>query len=502
MLELNNISKHFPGVQALDDVTVSFSPGEIHALLGENGAGKSTLMKIICGIIHQDSGEILLDGEKLELRSFKDAVDNRISIVNQEIQMIPQFSIGENVFLDKLERMRGRFSLSWAKLHKEAQRYLDMVELPLDSRVGVEKLSAAQKQLIQIAKALSSDAKILLLDEPTSSLTQHDVEHFYKVVRGLRDMGVTIIFVTHKIEEVLALCDRTTVLRDGKYIGTEDNDGLDKQTIIEMMIGRKTQDLELGTLNVDYDQRVLEVRGLSQGKRFKDVSFHLNKGEILGFYGLIGSGRTELAKIIIGEDRLDNGQIYVNGKEAHIRSVAECVEKYKIGYASENRKEEGLILDFSVKTNLMITALRSLRNRFRRIKLNAEVLQAQKLVDLFSIKTPSIDTIALSLSGGNQQKISLGKWLAIDCDIIIIDEPTVGIDIGAKEAIHQIIWDLAKKENKSIILISSDMPELCQLARRILVFKDFAIAGEIDGINDRQYTYDELSPMIGGYLQA
>ena len=500
MLELRNISKSFPGVQALDDVSVKFFPGEIHALLGENGAGKSTLMKIICGIYRQNSGDILLDGKKLVFRSYKDAIDNEISIVNQEIQMIPQFSIGENVLIDKLDRMRKHGALSWKKIHETAQRYLDMVELALDSRRGVDRLSAAQKQLVQIAKALSSNAKVLLLDEPTSSLTQYDVEHFYKIVRGLRDMGVTIIFVTHKIEEVLALCDKTTVLRDGRFIGTKDNEGLDTQTIIEMMIGRKTQVVHYGTLDVDYNQRVLEVRKLSQGTRFKDVSFHLNKGEILGFYGLIGSGRTELAKIIIGEMRPDAGEIYVNGRSAHIRSVAECVEKYKIGYASENRKEEGLILDFSVKANLMLTALRLLRNKFRRINLNAETQQAQNLVDMFSIRTPNIYHRVLDLSGGNQQKISLGKWLAIDCDIIIIDEPTVGIDVGAKEAIHQIIWDLAKKENKSIILISSDMPELCLLSRRILVFKDFAINGEIDGINDRQYTYDELSPAIAEYL--
>lgn len=500
MLELCNISKSFPGVKALDGVSVSFSPGEIHALLGENGAGKSTLMKIICGIYRPDSGEILLNGKRLELKSFKDAIDNEISIVNQEIQMIPDFSIGENILLDKLDQVGRRYTVSWKKLHEKAQYYLKMVELPLDSTRKVGKLSTAQKQLIQIAKALSSNAKVLLLDEPTSSLTQRDVEHFYSVVRNLKEMGVTIIFVTHKIEEVMELCDRTTVLRDGKHIGTRLNKDLDKQSIIEMMIGRKTQTVQLGTLNIDPDNRVLDVHELSQGKRFKNISFHLCKGEILGFYGLLGSGRTELAKIIIGEAKYDSGEVYVNGKKARIRSVAECVEKYKIGYVSENRKEEGLILKFSVKTNLMLPAIRLLRNFFRKISNKEEIKWTQQLIDMFDIRTPHIDKDVLELSGGNQQKISLGKWLAIDCDIIIIDEPTVGIDVGAKDAIHRIIWDLAEKEKKSIILISSDMPELCLLSRRILVFKDFTISKEIDGINDRQYTYEELSPVIGAYL--
>jgi len=501
MLELKNISKVFPGVKALDDVSVIFKEGEIHALLGENGAGKSTLIKIVCGIYRPDDGEVYLNGEKLNFHSFSDAISKGISIVNQEIQVIPESSIAENIMLDKMITYGKSGIVNWKKINEVAQKYLDMVGLNLPPTTVIGGLSAAQKQLVQIAKALASNARILFLDEPTSSITKHEADNLFEILRRLKENDVVIIFVSHKLEEVLELCDKVTVLRDGKYIDTRDTNGLSKNDIVRMMIGRETKNEFLGHLEPDFDEKVLEVNGLSQKGKFENISFSLHRGEILGFYGLVGSGRTELAKILIGEDRMDSGEVRVKGKKANINSVADCLYKYGIGYVSENRKEEGLILTATVKTNIAVTIWNQILNKlFKFINLKKEEERAEKMVDAMNIKVTSVDQITENLSGGNQQKVSIGKWLVAGCDILIIDEPTVGIDIGAKEYIHKLIWNLAKEEKKSIILISSDMPEMINLARRVLVFKDGKIVGEINDLHDRVYSYDEVSTNIGHYL--
>ncbi len=501
MLELNGISKFFPGVRALDNVSVRFDYGEIHALLGENGAGKSTLIKIICGVHKPDEGHVLLNGNEIKLQSFRDAIANEISIVNQEIQVIPQSSVAENIMLDKLGKYTKSGVIRWKKLNEDAKKYLDIVGLAVDPETKIDCLSAAQKQLSQIAKALASNAKVLLLDEPTSSLTQHEADNLFQILKKLKTEGVALIFVSHKLEEVLQLCDKITVLRDGKYIGTKSCQGLLKQDIIKMMLGRETKDVYLGKLDIDFNNKVLEVKNLSQGERFRDINLELYKGEILGFYGLVGSGRTELAKILIGEDRADSGELYINGKKANIKSMADSLYKYKMGYVSENRKEEGLILEASIRTNISITIWNKIIHRFFRfIHLEAEDKKTVQMVESMSIKVTGTEQKVGRLSGGNQQKVSISKWLAAGCDILIIDEPTVGVDIGAKEAIHELIWKLAKEEGKSIILISSDMPELVTLSRRILVFKEGKINGEIDNINDTFCPYDDLSCRIGNYL--
>lgn len=501
MLELNGISKFFPGVKALDNVSVKFDYGEIHALLGENGAGKSTLIKIICGIYKPDEGQVLLNGKEIKLQSFRDAIANEISIVNQEIQVIPQSSIAENIMLDKLEKYTKSGAIRWKKLNEDAKKYLDIVGLAVDPSTKINCLSAAQKQLSQIAKALASNARVLLLDEPTSSLTKHEADNLFQILKKLKTEGVALIFVSHKLEEVLQLCDRITVLRDGKYIGTKPCEGLLKQDIIRMMLGRETKDIYLGKLDIDFNNKVLEVKHLNQGERFKDINLELYKGEILGFYGLVGSGRTELAKILIGEDKADSGELYINEKRANIKSMADSLYKYKMGYVSENRKEEGLILEASIKTNISITIWNKIIHKFFRfIHLKDEEKKTTNMVDAMSIKVTGTEQKVGRLSGGNQQKVSISKWLAAGCDILIIDEPTVGVDIGAKEAIHNLIWKLAKEEGKSIILISSDMPELVTLSRRILVFKEGKINGEIDNINDKFCSYDDLSCRIGNHL--
>ncbi len=500
MLEVRSISKSFPGVKALDGVSVSFAPGTIHALLGENGAGKSTLMKIICGIYAPDQGVMLLDGRRLVLRSTFDALANRISIVHQEIQIVPRASIAENIMLDKLDRYRRGLGIDWKRMNREARVFTDLVDLQLPPETPVASLSAAQKQLTQIARALSDGATILLLDEPTSSLTLHEADRLFELLRRLRDQGVTIVFVSHKLEEVMALCDVVTVLRDGKLMGTRSRAELSKDQIITMMIGRTTFDQFRGLLPVDRDRPVLQVRGLAS-ELFDGIDLTLWQGEILGLYGLVGSGRTELAKTIIGERRYASGSILVRGRPARIGSVAESLYRYRIGYVSENRKEEGLILGASVSSNLTVTIWNRLVSRLLRVlRPRREVEQAQKMIERLDIRTPSPLQVLANLSGGNQQKVSIGKWLVADCDILILDEPTIGVDVGAKEYIHDLIWKMAREEGKSIVLISSDMPELVKLSRRILVFKNYRIVGELADLNERELPYEETSMRIGRFL--
>lgn len=496
MLELKNISKIFPGVKALDDVSLTFQTGEIHALMGENGAGKSTLIKIITGIYQADLGSIYLDEKQVEMKSYRDAVSHDISMVSQEIQVIPEATVAENIILDRIDRYTNKGRVDWKLINDSAKKYLDMVGLDISPTEKIEHLTAAQKQLIQIAKSLSANAKYILLDEPTSSLTAYESSNLIKLVKKLKEDGVGIIFVSHKIEEVLELCDIVSVIRDGRYVGTKKCAGLDRQDIVKMMIGREESTEHLGFLDVK-DEVVLEVKHAVAYGTTDDVSLKLKKGEILGLYGLVGSGRTEFARLIFGADKMDSGEIFVSGEKAQINSIQDSIEKYRIGYVSENRKEEGLILDFSVGNNMTITVWKRILDKFRKIKIKEEESIIDKMIQKMQIKTPSPQTHVGTLSGGNQQKVSIGKWLAADCDILIIDEPTVGVDVGAKKYIHDLIWQLAKEEGKSIILISSDMPEMITLARRILVFKDHKVVGELDDLNQVEKSYEEVSQEIG-----
>jgi ribose transport system ATP-binding protein len=500
MLQIRNVSKFFPGVIALDNVSLEFAPGEVHAIVGENGAGKSTLIKIICGIYTPDEGEVLLDGERMHLRTYKDALDRKINLVSQEIQVIPKSTVAENIMLDKLERYAQHRAIDWKQLNRDAQQYMELVGLDLPSTTTVGGLSAAQKQLIMVARSLSSNARIIIMDEPTSALTRHETQNLLQLLRRIKADGVTVVFVSHKLEEVLDVADKVSVLRDGSLIGTRATAGLTKPDIVRMMIGRDARTSSLGNLVSNCDEAVLEARHIRRTGKFEDVSFTLHRGEILGFYGLVGSGRTELAQILIGVDRKDGGEILIDGAPAHIHNMADSLYKYRMGYVSENRKEKGLILGASIKTNIAVTVWSRLRNRVGAINLGEERAVAQEYMQALEVKATSPDQPVNRLSGGNQQKVSIAKWLAAQCDILIVDEPTIGVDIGAKEYIHQLIWDLANQQQKSIILISSDMPEIINVARRILVFKDFHIVGEVrnDGVTPR--SYDEVSNEIGRYL--
>jgi ribose transport system ATP-binding protein len=501
MLELRGIRKRFPGVQALDGVSLRFEPGEIHAVVGENGAGKSTLIKVVTGIERPDEGDVLYDGERLCFRDYRDSLARGIDVVSQEIQVIPESTIAENIMLDKL-LTRGRTgTIDWKAVERVAAEYLGRVGLDLPPDTVIKSLSAAHKQLVQIAKALAADARVLLLDEPTSSLTEHEAGNLFCILRDLRDRGVTIIFVSHKVEEVFALSDAVSVLRDGRHVGTRRIAGLTPAELVRMMIGREVVESHLGRLDVDRGREMLRAEHVVRAGKVDDVSFSLYEGEILGFYGLVGAGRTELARVLIGEDGLDGGEVFVRGEPAKIRSVAESLERYRIGYVTENRKEEGLLLQSPVTTNVTITVWPRLRARLTRAISRAKELEiTRRMIRALDIRTTGPYQKTEDLSGGNQQKICISKWLAADCDILIIDEPTVGVDIGAKEQIHRLIWDLAKTGRKAVILISSDMAEVVKMASRILVFKDRRVVGEIGDVDDGAKTYDQVSAAIGRYL--
>lgn len=503
MLELKNITKTFPGVKALSDVSVTFKEGEIHAILGENGAGKSTLMKIICGIYQATSGQVILDGEELHLHNYNDAVNHHISIVNQEINLIPEASIAENICLDKLDRFTKAGFVNWSSVNKVAQKYMDMVGLKLPPTTKVKHLSAAHKQQIQIAKALSTEAKVLMLDEPTSSLTQYEANILFGIMRDLRAKGIIMIFVSHKLDEVMEICDKITVFRDGCLVGTELINEVDQKKIVRMMIGREFNLDYKGRLDADKNPVVFKAEDISSNLYgFENLGFEVRQGEILGFYGLVGSGRTELIRTTLGIDPKTSGKTYVNGKEVKLTSFAKALHKYKIGYVTENRKEEGLFLDNTISMNVSMNSLDKfyVSDKFPFIRTAKEKENSEHFVEELDIKTPKLTTKAGSLSGGNQQKVSIAKWLSAQCDVIIFDEPTVGVDIGAKSYIHDLIWNLAKKQHKAIILISSDMNEIIALSRRMLIFKDLHIVAELKGEDFFAQPAKVISEKIGEYF--
>ena len=501
MLELQGVSKFFPGVRALDGVSLEFRAGEIYGLIGENGAGKSTAIKIMTGIHQPDEGRILFDGAPVTLASYRESLAMGIGIVHQELHVFPDASVAENIMIDKLITRRfGR--VDWPVVRREAKKHMDRVGLDVEPDRLVRGLSAAQKQLIQIAKALSAEVKVLLLDEPTSSLTEHEARRLFALLRELRKEGAALIFVSHKLEEIFALCDRVSVLRDGRFVGTRETSRLTTLKLVEMMIDRECNDDHLGVLSPDWNTEVLRAERIVRQGKARGVSFSLHQGEILGFYGLVGSGRTELARILIGEDAMDSGRIVIRGVDARIRNVGESLYRHRMGYVTENRKEEGLMLDDGVQTNLTLPVWPRIRHWLtRRIDPGAEAAAATRWVESMRIKTPRLSQRVGNLSGGNQQKVSIGKWLAADCDILIVDEPTVGVDVGAKQQIHQLIWDLAARGGRSVILISSDLPELVRMVNRLLVFRQQRIVGEVRDIDTERKSYADVSREIAPHFE-
>jgi ribose transport system ATP-binding protein len=485
-------------VKALKDVSINFKKGEVHALLGENGAGKSTLIKIVSGFQKADKGsEILLDEKLYQVNNTFEAINKGIQTVYQDLQVVPLASVAENIMFDKLNSIGRSGILSWKKITTEAEKYLDMVGLKVDPNTAISRISIGQRQLVVIAKAIASNIKVLMLDEPTSSLTANETDYLFKVIETLKNKGILIIFVSHILEEVLQISDRISILRDGVCAITDEVSNFDRKKIIYHMIGRDEDTKPLGDFSPDKSKKVLEVKNINRAKLAENVSFDLYKGEILGFYGLMGSGRTEIAKILIGQEKHDSGNIKINGKASKIKGVSDALLKYKMGYITEDRRKDGLILSSSIKNNITITVWKKLSNLFGYVSDKKETDAAMKQYDALDIKATGLNQKVSLLSGGNQQKVNIGKWLAAECDILIIDEPTVGVDVGAKEYFRKLIWKIAKEYKKSIILISSDMPEIIKLSNRILVFSQKKVVGEVD---NTEKDYKKNSRKIGNYI--
>lgn len=492
VFQVINISKSFPGVQALQNVNMTLENGSIHALLGENGAGKSTLIKIATGIHKPDSGTIVMNQLPLDLYGPRDAISKGIGVVHQERNLIPRFSVSENIFLESLSENPLK-KIDYDELHNNARRWLDMLALDVDPATPVDKLSVAQKQLVEIAKALSLKSKVLLLDEPTASLTSHETDTLFKILRLLRNDSVSLVFVSHKLEEVQEICDQVTVLRDGQNAcESQSITDLSRQEIVQLMIGRNEQIPTWAKREHAATTSALALRNISTSVGHKGIDLEVNKGEIVGLYGLVGAGRSELAKAILGKFKVTAGTIEVNGAPAQIHSVADAVDKYRIGYVSEDRKQDGLVLIHSVIENVGMTVWGQL-SRAKAFLTNKTIRhRVEPSIRKLEVKTPSLNQNVNNLSGGNQQKVSVAKWLAAGVQILIVDEPSVGIDIKTKAYLHELIRELADKEQTAILLISSDMPEIITLADRIVVLNDFRVMGDIDNTHN----YDSMSAII------
>lgn len=494
-LEIQNLSKSFPGVRALDRVSLHLEQGEIHALMGENGAGKSTLIKIITGLYQPDEGRILLNDSEAHFNSSHDSIAAGIGVVHQERNLIPKFTVGENIVLERIPSRMGL--VDFKQVNEEAAKWLSVLELDFGPETPVSALSVAQLQLVEIAKTLSLESRTLLLDEPTASITPQETARLFKILRDLRDRGVTIMFVSHKLEEVFELCDRVTVLRDGRNTMTgEDLSGTTHDELVASMVGRAQTIEELPPKKIE-SEVALELRHLQTSLGHRNVSFSLRKGEILGLYGLVGAGRSELARTIIGDEKIIGGEILIKGEITHIRNVGEALDRYRIGYVSENRKEEGLILPHSVQANIAISIWDRLRRAFGWIARGAEQTAVTPFVEQLDIRTPSLEQSVANLSGGNQQKVSLAKWLAAQTEVLIVDEPTVGIDIKTKRYFHELIWQFAS-DGMAILLISSDMPEMILLADRILIMDEMEIIEELKN----NHNYEEVSEAIMNSIQV
>ena len=467
LLRMSGIEKRFAGVHALKGVDFELESGEVHALLGENGAGKSTLMKILAGIYPVDQGEIFIEGNKVSINSVKDAQALGISIIHQEISLVPHLSVAENIFLGK-EPVTKTGWIDWKKMIEETRKTLQQFGLELSPEVPVKKLTVAQQQMIEIIKAVSFRAKMIVMDEPTSSLTEKEVEFLFQTIGHLKEQGVGIVYISHRMNELFAITDRITVLRDGALIGTVRTKDTTADQLISMMVGRElTQYYIKDTAPENGGEIVLSVHNLSKKGVLNDASFELKKGEILGFAGLVGAGRSELMKCIFGLDAFDEGEIRIDGKPLIIRNPNDAI-KHGIAYVTENRKEEGLFLIRSVQYNITIKVLDKFIKWWFRVNARYEDQRTRQFINELSIKTPNPDQEVRNLSGGNQQKVLISRWLATNPRILILDEPTRGVDVGAKAEIYAIMNRLVK-EGVSIIMISSELPEVINMSDRIAV---------------------------------
>jgi ribose transport system ATP-binding protein len=475
LVEMVNISKSFGGLRALANVNFSAKAGEIHALMGENGAGKSTLIKILSGAYNKDTGEVYIDGKKAEISNPQSAYEYGISVIYQEFALAPHLTVAENIYIDHLGSSRG--IIRWKKLKRDAKELLERLGFQdIDVMTPVSELTVAYQQVVEICKALSRESKVLVLDEPTAVLTSNEVENLFKILNNLKKKGVCIIYVSHRLKEIFSICDRITVLKDGKNVDVVNVKDINEERLVSMMIGRSLNEL-FPQRNSRIGEEVFRVEGISRGSMSQDVSFSVRAGEVLGISGLVGAGRTETMRAIFGADKKESGKIFLYNEMVSINTPKQAVER-GIGMLPEDRKKNGVLLGMPIYINATLNILKSFTGPFGWINKNMEKTAVEKLADTLALKTASIKNNASTLSGGNQQKVALMKWLASDSKVLILDEPTRGVDVGAKVEIYRIINKLAE-EGVAIIMISSEMTEIIGMCDRALVMRLGKVTGEL-----------------------
>ena len=474
LLRMEHIEKSFPGVRALKDVSLAIRPGEVHALIGENGAGKSTLMKILSGAYKKDGGKIFWMDKEIDIHSTAHSTEIGISIIYQELNQMPNMSVAENIFIGR-ERSKKGFMLDHKRTCAEAEKFVREVGLDVDVRTMCSELSIAQRQMVEVAKALSVNAKLIIMDEPTSSLTDRETEILMGLIRKLKASGVSIVFISHKLNEIFEISDCISVLRDGEFVGNIATKDCTNDMLIQMMVGRELTDI-FPKKEVPISDVVLSVKNLNAGKAVQNVSFELHKGEILGFAGLVGAGRSETMRAIFGVDRAESGEIIIDGKKLPVRHTPADSIAAGIGFLPEDRKLQGLILGMTVRENTTMASMKkTLVNKMVNYKREVEITQGY--VDRLGVRTPGVEQKVVNLSGGNQQKVVIGKWLNTDPKVLILDEPTRGIDVGAKKEIHSLMGELTS-QGVAVIMISSELPEVLGMSDRIIVMHEGRICGE------------------------
>ncbi|MCD2493362.1 sugar ABC transporter ATP-binding protein [Lacrimispora sp. NSJ-141] len=492
ILEMKNISKSFPGVRALNHVDFSVKEGEVHALMGENGAGKSTLIKVLTGIYQPDGGEIVFQGKKQSFRNSHEAQTAGISTVYQELNMIPYLTVSENIYVGFYPK--NKFGIDWKRMNRESQELVDGLGLELDVRRQLNSYGTAQQQMTSIARAVSLNARLVVMDEPTSSLDTNEVKMLFGIIRKLKEQGISVVFISHRLDEIFEICDRTSVLKDGEYVGTYEMSQITQLELISKMVGK---DLAVGerrvrSTPVDEEHTVLKAEGLYSFPKVNGVSLEIKKGEVLGLAGLLGSGRTETAKAIFGCEEYQSGKIFVDGKEVHFKEPHQAV-KAGLAFCTENRREEGVLPDVSVKDNITVSSLKHICRKGFISEKKRKVL-SDKYIGKLRIKTPTDAQLLKNLSGGNQQKVILARWLATDPKLIILDEPTRGIDVGAKREVEKLIVEFAE-QGISVLFISSELSELVRNCDRIVVLREGQVAGELE---DRDINEPNIMQIIAG----
>ncbi|MFA6822119.1 MAG: sugar ABC transporter ATP-binding protein [Sphaerochaetaceae bacterium] len=484
LLVMSNIHKSFPGVKALDEVNFSLKAGEVHALIGENGAGKSTLMKILTGVYKMDEGEILLEGEAVHINKTIDAQNLGISIIYQEFNLFPHLTVAENLYIRREPRKLAKWIIDDKAQRQKTREMLAEIHLDLDPNRKVNTLSVAQQQMLEIAKALALNAKIVIMDEPTSALTDAEIENLFRIIHELKRRKVGIVYISHRLEELQHIADRVTVLRDGKFVGTVDYKDTSVRELVRMMVGRELGDY-FPERTAKPSDVLLEVHGLTRKKVIEDISFNLHRGEILGVAGLMGAGRTEMARALFGADHVDSGEILLEGELIQIKSPFDAI-RHGIGYLTEDRKRDGLTMGLNVKENIALASIKDFTKWGGRMDDGRIGEVSKEYVDQLQIKTPSLNQLVKFLSGGNQQKVILARWLCKGTKILIFDEPTRGIDVGAKREIYNLMNQLTA-DGHAIIMISSELPEILGMSDRILTMHE----GKVAGITDRASATEE-----------